>query len=145
MRQNQQINHNKKTRTPLPPKWARPTTWIWRDPCVGLARPKHGQRSKRPVRASSSKRHRGSSASSSSLFHDFLSLPPEIWSPISNAQNPFLKPQKSFLMPQKLFLDSNLKPRKGRLTLRRFYHPNAEKNDSGVGEDDSTARPTGWL
>jgi hypothetical protein len=30
-------------------------------------------------------------------------------------------------MPQKSFLDSNLKFRWGRLTLRGFYHPNAGK------------------
>jgi hypothetical protein len=32
-----------------------------------------------------------------------------------------------FVMPQKSFLDLNLKPKRGRLTLRRFYHPNAGK------------------
>jgi hypothetical protein len=30
-------------------------------------------------------------------------------------------------MPQKSFLDSNLKFRRERLTLRGFYHPNAGK------------------
>jgi hypothetical protein len=30
-------------------------------------------------------------------------------------------------MPQKLFLDLNLKPKRGMLTLRGFYHPNAEE------------------
>jgi hypothetical protein len=42
-------------------------------------------------------------------------------------KNPFLMPKIRFLMPQKLFLDLNLKPRRGRLTLRGFYHPNAGK------------------
>jgi hypothetical protein len=42
-------------------------------------------------------------------------------------------------MPQKLFLDLNLKSKNEWLTLRRFYHPNARKNDSGAGEDDPTA------
>jgi hypothetical protein len=48
-------------------------------------------------------------------------------------------PQKSFIIPPKNFVDSNLKSRRERLTLRIFYHPNAGKNDSGVGEDDSGA------
>jgi hypothetical protein len=51
-------------------------------------------------------------------------------------------------MLQKSFFDSNLKLRRERLTLRGFYYPNTEKNnagknDSGVGEDDSMARPMG--
>jgi hypothetical protein len=30
-------------------------------------------------------------------------------------------------MPQKSFLDLNLKPKRGRLTLIGFYHPNVEE------------------
>jgi hypothetical protein len=54
-------------------------------------------------------------------------------------------PQKSFLMPQKLFLNSNLKLRREKLTLREFYHLNAGKNDSGPRKDDSMARPMGLV
>jgi hypothetical protein len=41
-------------------------------------------------------------------------------------------------------LDSNLKPRREKLTPRKFYYANigknnAGKNDSGAGEDDSGA------
>jgi hypothetical protein len=39
-------------------------------------------------------------------------------------------PQNSFVMPQNLFLNSKLKHRGRRLTLRGFYHPNAGKNGS---------------
>jgi hypothetical protein len=120
---------------------------------VGLAKPRHGRRGS--VRASSGEQHRSSFASSPSLFHDFLSLPPEIRPPSTTSggkpekptkpslKNPFHNTQNSFLMPQKSFLNSNLKPRRGRLTLRGFYYPNIKKNDSGAGEDDSTARPMG--
>jgi hypothetical protein len=54
-------------------------------------------------------------------------------------------PQKSFLIPQKSFLDSNLKPIRGMLTFRGFYHPKAGKNDSDAREDDSMARPMGLI
>jgi hypothetical protein len=45
-------------------------------------------------------------------------------------------------MPQKSFLDSNLKPRREKLTLKEFYYSNtgknnAGKNDSDAGDDDS--------
>ena len=40
-------------------------------------------------------------------------------------------------MLQKSFLDLNIKPRRGRLTLRGFYHPNARegRKNKRLGEN----------
>jgi hypothetical protein len=81
---------------------------------MSLAKPKHGPQGS--ARASSGEQHRGSSASSPSLFYDFFSLPSKIRPPSTTSggkpENP-TKPnlKNTFLMPQKLFLDSNLKLR----------------------------------
>jgi hypothetical protein len=40
--------------------------------------------------------------------------------PVSNASKPVSNAQNSFLMPQNLFLESNLKPKRKKLTLRDF-------------------------
>ena len=91
-----------------------PPAWVWRmgalanhdflsSTSVGLARPRHGRRG--PARASSGEQHHGSSASSPSLFHDFLSLPPEIRLPNTTSGGKLKKPTKPslknpFLMPK---------------------------------------------
>ena len=137
VRQKQQIRPQEKDWNPLAskPGLARPTpesgethTGVLRDPRWVLPNPSR----KQPAWASSSERHHGSSASSSSLFHNFLSSigdpaaqhrkrlkrlenstvthdtyqkthKTQLKKPISNAQNPFLLPQKLFLMSQKSF------------------------------------------
>jgi hypothetical protein len=56
---------------------------------------------------------------------------------IFNAQNPFLMPKsvsnttKIVSNARKIIFYSNLKPRRGRLTFRGFYHPNVKKNNAG--------------
>jgi hypothetical protein len=72
---------------------------------MGVARPRHGRRG--PVRASSGEQYHGSSASSPSLFHDFLSLLPKIRPPSTTSGGKLEKPTKSSLKNQ--FLMSKIR------------------------------------
>jgi hypothetical protein len=72
---------------------------------MGVARPRHGRRG--PVRANFGEQYHGSSASSPSLFHDFLSLLPKIRPPSITSGGKLKKPTKSSLKNQ--FLMSKIR------------------------------------